>query len=470
MIVWPDLSCTLLIQYVDQLGYRDSLSRRPCASVLRRFQRFVMANGADPPLSPAVVTAWLRAEAQVSPLSMIIRRAQIVNRFLDWLASARCIASNPFAELRAPCRPRGMSAIVAALLCQDPHAALERIRTLPPYGSHLGPVLRDHVTRMRTLGYRCHESRFLQFDRFIQKRPGAETELVVELIRAYVDAAGSLESQYSRLNIGQTLVRSLQRTDPSIPPLPPFDRALRRAMLRQRRQPYIYTLEEITTLLRTARNFPSPHAPLRPVTLYTMIVLAYCAGLRMGEIVRLQLRDLQLEEDLLDIRETKFFKSRRLPLRPSVVTVLRDYLTARTDAGCSQHLDAPFFCHANGGYTYLPAENLLRQVIRMAGLKPDRGRCGPRVHDLRHTFVVHRMFAWYRQGINPQARLPFLSTYLGHRDIYSTLVYLTITQELLAAANERFHRLAAPSLPNPEGGESHAHVRYIASPTESVLP
>ena len=82
-------------------------------------------------------------------------------------------------------------------------------------------------------------------------------------------------------------------------------------------------------------------------------------------------------------------------------------------------------------------------MIQSAGLRTTPGRGGPRVHDLRHAFVVHRMTDWYRQGINPQDHLPYLAAYLGHRDIHSTLVYLTITQELLQSANERFRTAEA---------------------------
>ena len=89
---------------------------------------------------------------------------------------------------------------------------------------------------------------------------------------------------------------------------------------------------------------------------------------------------------------------------------------------------------------------LLADVIRRAGLKPLRGKAGPRVHDLRHSMVVNRILEWYRTGINPQDRLPFLATYLGHRDINSTLVYITVTQDLLHYANERFRAVGAPCL------------------------
>jgi integrase len=98
---------------------------------------------------------------------------------------------------------------------------------------------------------------------------------------------------------------------------------------------------------------------------------------------------------------------------------------------------------------------LLVSVLRRAGLKSTKGRTGPRIHDLRHAFVVNRMLAWYREGINPQSRLPYLATYLGHKDINSTLVYLTITQEVLQQASERFRvRGARVVQASQEGGKA----------------
>jgi len=107
--------------------------------------------------------------------------------------------------------------------------------------------------------------------------------------------------------------------------------------------------------------------------------------------------------------------------------------------------------HKGQGYALVTLGHLLADVIRRAGLKPEPGRRGPRFHDLRHTFVVHRMLTWYRAGIQPQERLHYLATYLGHKDIYSTLVYLTITQDLLQEANQRFHRFGAHVLQTERG-------------------
>ena len=201
-------------------------------------------------------------------------------------------------------------------------------------------------------------------------------------------------------------------------------------------------------MLDIARSYPSPRAPLRPLSIYTMLLLAYCAGLRRGELARLDLGDVNLEGGTITVRKTKFFKTRILPLPDSAMAELRFYINARRRAGASQDPCSGLFWQEqnNTGYTSQAIAYLLVDVIRRAGLKPPQGRTGPRLHDLRHSMVVNRILDWYRTGINPQDRLPFLATYLGHRDINSTLVYITVTQELLHHANERFRAVGAPCL------------------------
>jgi integrase len=112
----------------------------------------------------------------------------------------------------------------------------------------------------------------------------------------------------------------------------------------------------------------------------------------------------------------------------------------RRKAGAPMRATAGLFWNqkTNKGYSPVTASQLMVRVIRRAGFKPARGLAGPRVHDLRHSMVHSRMLTWYQQGINPQAHLPHLATYLGHSEISSTLVYLTVTPELLQLASERF--------------------------------
>ncbi|MGH9738686.1 MAG: tyrosine-type recombinase/integrase [Candidatus Acidiferrales bacterium] len=187
-------------------------------------------------------------------------------------------------------------------------------------------------------------------------------------------------------------------------------------MHRKRNRPYIYTTKQITLLLETALAYPSPYAPLRPLSLYTMLILAYCAGLRIGEVARLKLRDVDMVAGTIEVRNSKFFKSRRLPLSPTAASALAKYLKARKQASISNDPATAVFWNQRRPYSLVTTGHLLRDVISRAGVNTRIGRGGPRVHDLRHTFVVHRMTAWYRQGINAQSRLPYLAAYLGHRD------------------------------------------------------
>jgi integrase len=127
---------------------------------------------------------------------------------------------------------------------------------------------------------------------------------------------------------------------------------------------------------------------------------------------------------------------------------LRRYLALREQAGAPKTPDSSVFWSSQRGRGYLISgmRLMLLDVLRRAGVKPGRGAVGPRIHDLRHTMVGHRMRDWYKSGINPQSRLPYLAAYLGHEDIRSTLVYLTITPELLQEAAERFRNNGAAAL------------------------
>ncbi len=251
--------------------------------------------------------------------------------------------------------------------------------------------------------------------------------------------------------MGRIVSKAMHRLDPDVPILPVNNDAGRRVQQIHRR-PYIYTEAQIVRLMEVAQSFESRLAPLRALSLYTMILLIYCAGLRMGELARLTLSDLDLENDTIEICGTKFFKSRRLPLAPGVMVAVKRYLAARRKSGASlEPASGLIWNDARGrGYSLGGARNLIVAALRRSGLKPEHGRIGPRIHDLRHAMVCNRMQAWYREGINPQSRLPYLATYLGHKDINSTLVYLTVTQELMRDASERSRRYAASALNSAE--------------------
>jgi integrase len=279
----------------------------------------------------------------------------------------------------------------------------------------------------------------LRFDRFLQSR----ADLVGAPLGTLLDAwrRTNLRPQHQQVvcAVGRLLSKVMRRFDPTAAVLP-FDGDAARRARRLYRRPYIYTEAQIRQLLEVAKSFESSRAPLRALSLYTMILLTYCAGLRVGELARLTLADVDLTNDLIEIHGTKFFKSRLLPLAPGVSASLKNYLVARRKIGGSVEPTSGLLWREprGGGYSCGGIRNLLTAALRRAGLKPARGKVGPRIHDLRHAMVCNRMEAWYRDGINPQSRLPYLATYHGHKDINSTLVYLTITQKLMQHASERF--------------------------------
>lgn len=446
-------------RFIRTLPLRNPTSRRVYRCILGHFQRFVVGHQADPAMvSPDTVRRWLEARRRELPEPLVYHRACLVDRFLTWLVASRVLPTNPFAQWRRECGQRTTTPIVRALLSRDAPTALAAIRPLPAFGSWLGDVMRAHVTHMRSLGfrYKTPAEQLLRFDRFLQHHAELAGQPLRVLIDAWAQAGASLHHRWVAQACGRMISTALRRLDGTTDVLR-VDPSLDRRIRAQHRRPYAYTAVDLHRILEAARTFPSPLAPLRPLSVHLMVVLAICAGLRLGELAGLTVGDVDLAAGTIEIRETKFFKSRRLPLAPSVITVLQCYLAARRQAGAPTAPSAGLFWHHHraGPYSRVMVQALLTRVLQRAELKPATraGRTGPRVHDLRHAFVLHRMLTWYRTGIDPQPRLPYLAAYLGHKDINSTLVYLTVTQELLHQANERFRQYSGGVL-RSEGGHA----------------
>ena len=205
--------------------------------------------------------------------------------------------------------------------------------------------------------------------------------------------------------------------------------------------PYIYSHEELKRLLGAINTFQSKWRRLEPSSVRTMILLLYGSGLRIGEATRLTCSDVDFAEATLTIRLTKFHKTRRIAVNPQLCSVLSQYDEDRRQRGHARHDASPFFTYRNGGKVSRGVlESAFRNLRHHVGIGPTTGRKQPRIHDLRHTFAVHRVVAWYRSGLDVQRLLPGLSTHLGHVDLASTQVYLTMTPELLVEASLRFER------------------------------
>jgi integrase len=214
----------------------------------------------------------------------------------------------------------------------------------------------------------------------------------------------------------------------------------------QPRSPYIYRPEELRRLLALTVTFNRVRAGrmLLGSTLRVLVLLFYGTGLRLGEALSLNIADADLAAGVLTIRDTKFFKTRLVPIGDRLGEELKAYLRWRLALPCPDGEASPFFVTRRGKRLDCRCvQENFRAVCILAGVRRDGdARQQPRIHDLRHTFAVHRLVAWYREGADVQRLLPKLSTYLGHIDVAATQRYLTMTPELLSEANRRFERYA----------------------------
>ena len=208
---------------------------------------------------------------------------------------------------------------------------------------------------------------------------------------------------------------------------------------------YIYSRDELQRLLDATVILENPRSTVDPLTYRTLLLVLYGAGLRAGEGLRLRCCDVDHGKRILAVWDTKFFKSRLVPIGTDLAKIVDKHWTAR------QHLPMPagtrsaLFASRTGDVISLGRlEKVFRRLREHAGIRrPPQARWQPRLHDLRHAFAVHRLIAWYREGADVQACLPLLATYLGHVNVSGTQAYLSMTPELLAEASKRFERYAA---------------------------
>jgi integrase/recombinase XerD len=297
----------------------------------------------------------------------------------------------------------------------------------------LAEALSDYLTLRNRLGHKLAESVRL-LPRFVawMDATGQSTVTVAAALEwCQLQPSTGPDSVVwpHRMTAVRGFARYLSGIDPAtqIPPL---------GLLPERRHwapPYIYTSDDIATLLRGARQLRSP---LRAATYQTLFGLLAVTGMRVGEAIRLDQSDLDHESGVILIRESKFGKSRLVPVDASTVVALRDYTARREEFRVQPGNDSLFVSLTGRRLIYVSVDEVFRQLRAETGLGADSTTL-PVIHDLRHTFAVTTLIGWYRDGVDVAARLPWLSTYLGHRDPRSTYWYLSAAPELLAIAADR---------------------------------
>lgn len=306
----------------------------------------------------------------------------------------------------------------------------------------LQQAVAQYVSHKRSLGMQC-QTMARQLRAFCKANGDVNVdEVEAETAHAFIYGNGSITSNlHGKFHVLRGFYRYLlSRGYVTSSPLP-----VQIPKEPERLIPYIYSRAELHCLLQAAQK-ESHWCKFEPVTVRALLLLLYGAGLRISEALRLTLSDVDLEQRLLTIRETKFDKTRLVPFGVDLSQVLTIYLAARSKA---EHPAPPeaflLLTRHSLPVSVQLAEDTFKRLCRRAGVRrKDASRYVPRLHDLRHTFAVHRLTACYRDGGDVQRLLPQLVTYLGHVDIDSTQRYLTLTPELLSQASNRFEQYAAP--------------------------
>jgi integrase/recombinase XerD len=310
---------------------------------------------------------------------------------------------------------------------------------------NLAQVVHDYVSLKQSMGSRFRtEATILKA---FCKAVGdiAITDVELRQVTSYLAGSGPVTRYWHRkyealtgfyrfaLGRGYVALSPLPKTVPKRPE--PF-------------RPHIFPEQELRRLFKVAGELEAPRMALPGTTPCPLLLLLYGAGLRISEALALTLADVDLSANVLTIRESKFYKTRLVPIGPRLTAVLRTYADDRHRQGHVKDPAHPFFVtRTDTAVTRGMAESAFVRLRSIADIaREDGARYQPRLHDLRHTMAVHRLVAWYREGADVQRLLPQLATYLGHVDVAATQRYLTMTPELLEQASRRFERYTQPEV------------------------
>jgi integrase len=307
---------------------------------------------------------------------------------------------------------------------------------------NIDALVTHYVTFRRSLGERCqtNEAILRSFCRTVGPQSPV-AQIPADAVAAFLAGAGPVTSAWfikyhSLKGFFQFAVSRGYLNEAPLPAVlpkrpPPF-------------VPYVYSREDLRRLLDAIPSYRRHRTGLEPETFRAILLLLYGAGLRVGEALNLSVADVDLPNAILTIRDTKFFKSRLVPIGPHLRGVLTEYARWRARTQPAVGDQGRLFLSQRGAAIPRDAlEDAFERLREHAQVRRgDGARYQPRLHDLRHTFAVHRLTSWYRQGADVPRLLHHLSVYLGHAHLDSTQVYLTLTPELLHEAGLRFERYA----------------------------
>jgi integrase/recombinase XerD len=298
-------------------------------------------------------------------------------------------------------------------------------------------LVAEYLDIRRKLGFKADREQWLlaTFVSFLRAERSAfvTTDLALAWAKQPADARPSWWAY--RLSVVRGFARHVHLIDPrhEIPPRDLLPRGTRRTT------PSIYSAEQIARLLKAARDWRVQRVPdhaFRRATYETLFGLLAATGMRVGEAIRLDRNDVDWTNQLVVVRESKFRKSREVVLHDTVMRMLRRYARQRDRVHPRATSPSFFVSLAATRLIYNNVHNTFARLLRVAGIE----RAKARVHDLRHTFIVRTILRWHRDGVDVDAKMPLLSTYVGHRNPSSTYWYLSATPELMALVGRKVQR------------------------------
>ena len=295
----------------------------------------------------------------------------------------------------------------------------------------------DYLALRRGLGFKLKShQRFLQeFASFLEQENTSQITSRLALRWATQPEHIQPAEWAARLSVVRGFARYWSATDATteIPPHGLLPYRPRRA------KPYLYSEEQIRQLLEAAKNMPAKHK-LQPWTYYCLVGLLSVTGLRISEALHLRSVDIDWSEGVLTIRDTKFRKSRLVPLHASSLKVLSDYAVRRNHLLAGRDSGYFFPSRRGGRLDEGQVRRTFYTLSRQVGIRGVAASRGPRLHDFRHRFAVQTLLRWHHTGEDVRRRLPVLSTYLGHAHFTDTYWYVNGTPELMEAVAERLEK------------------------------
>ena len=314
-------------------------------------------------------------------------------------------------------------------------------------GSRLGAEVKQYLKHRRSLGFGLVLNEvvlrdFVRFAAAAGHRSPLSTEFMLRWATSNTEHSPSYQAE--RLSVVRGFARHLAARDgkSEVP-----DQRLLASRFR-RGQPHVYSEQQLRQLIDSAAAFPSAD-PLRAVGYSTLFGLLASTGMRVSEPLALRFDDVDLNAGVLHVLETKFRKSRLVPLHPTATQAMRHYAVERHRDPRRRSSNWFFLGRGGDRLPHRSVHHAFRRICFLLGWQGNGDRPLPRIHDLRHSFAIRRLLTWYREDVDVEHAIASLSTYLGHGKVTDTYWYLTGTRELLSTAGSRFERFAAPPRRSP---------------------